>query len=345
MNEVYTKLNYYLNEICNYLKKSDSFLLDNINRIALLNDNFNSLIYKYNLNYEVKKNNLTFLDVYNLAREIIGSIDESYLPIYDKLISSGELDFGYDEDNYEGSLFREIVNGKYTQKIINIKREFNYHDVVVLIHEFIHYISYREDNIMFHYLCEFLAIYFETYAINYLVKKGIPKEEIDYLSRFKSFKMNSNKLFDYEIILLVYNKFGNISDTSFDLLEKFYVKMPKESFQKDCKNFYNILEAIKEKNKFKLQDKPDSLGEIFCEEYFFNDYQYILGTILAIYVFEFGNMKDVVYLNNHLEEFKDKSVSEACLTMGVDLNDPGFGNKAMIAFSKYLNSLEVSKSR
>ena len=121
MDEVYTKLNYYLNEICNYLKEKDFFLLDNIKNIASLNDKFNNLIYKYDLDYEVKQNHLTFLDVYNLAREIIASIDESYLPIYDELINNGRLDFGY-EDDYEGSFLRAIWSLDNMQKFINIKR-------------------------------------------------------------------------------------------------------------------------------------------------------------------------------------------------------------------------------
>ena len=344
MEEIYTKLNYYLNEICVYLKDKDLFFLDNVNRIVFLNDNFNDLIYEYNLDYEAKKNDLTFLDVYNLAREIVGSIDENYLPIYDKIISNGELDFGY-EDDYEGSLFRPVANGKDIRKIINIKRKFNYHDVVVLVHEFMHYISFRDNNIMFHYLSEFLAIYFETYAINYLINKGISKEEVDYLARFKSFKTSTDKLFQYEVIFLVYTEFGNLSASSFELLKNFYINMKQEDFEKDCKNFYEMLEKIKEQNKFELQDNPNDLGKIFCKEFLFDDYRYILGTIFAIYALEYGNMEDMVYLNNHLEQFKDKSIPETCLAVGIDLDDPEFENKAMTAFSKYLSSLGVSKSR
>lgn len=344
MDEMYTKLNYYLNEMCNYLKGKDFFFLDNINNIALLNDKLNNLIYEYNLDYEVKKNNLTFLDVYNLAREIIASIDETYLPIYDKLITSGELDFGY-EGEYDISCFQTKITENNTQKLINIARKFSYQDVVTLVHEFIHYISYQENNIIEYYLCEFLAIYFETYAVNYLIKKGIPKEEIDYLKRFKILKRDSDRIYRYEVIFLVYTTFGNLSDTSYTLLKQFYMNMSKDYFEKECKNFYKILEVIKEKHKDELQDNPKLLGKILSEEFIAADYRYVLGTILAIYVLEYGNMKDMVYLNNNLDKYQDKSLMEVCASLGIDLDDPEFNNKALNALDNYLKSLGVSKTR
>lgn len=344
MDEVYTKLNYYLNEMCNYLKGKDFFFLDNINNIALLNDKLNNLIYEYNLDYEVKKNNLTFLDVYNLAREIIGSIDESYLPMYDKLIPSGELDFSY-EGKYGISCFQTKITENNTQKLINIARKFSYQDVVTLVHEFIHYISYQENNIIEYYLCEFLAIYFETYAVNYLIKKGFPKEEIDYLKRFKILKRDSDRIYRYEVIFLVYTTFGNLSDTSYTLLKQFYMNMSKDYFEKECKNFYKILEVIKEKHKDELQDNPKLLGKILSEEFIAADYRYVLGTILAIYVLEYGNIKDVVYLNNNLDKYQDKSLMEVCASIGVDLDDPEFNNKALNALNNYLQSLGITKTR
>ena len=363
MDEMYTKLNYYLNEMCNYLKGKDFFFLDNINNIALLNDKLNNLIYEYNLDYEVKKNNLTFLDVYNLAREIIASIDETYLPIYDKLITSGELDFGY-EGEYDISCFQTKITENNTQKLINIARKFSYQDVVTLVHEFIHYISYQENNIIEYYLCEFLAIYFETYAINYgktnnlhgiqvalgtvAVLKLIgldQKPVIDYLKRFKILKRDSDRIYRYEVIFLVYTTFGNLSDTSYTLLKQFYMNMSKDYFEKECKNFYKILEVIKEKHKDELQDNPKLLGEILSEEFIAADYRYVLGTILAIYVLEYGNMKDMVYLNNNLDKYQDKSLMEVCASIGVDLDDPEFNNKALNALDNYLKSLGVSKTR
>ena len=198
---------------------------------------------------------------------------------------------------------------------------------------------------MEYYLCEFLAIYFETYAINYLIKKGFPKEELDYLQRFRILKRDSDRIYRYEVIFLVYTTFGNLSDTSYALLKQFYMNMTKDSFEKECKNFYKVLEVIKEEHKFELQDNPKLLGEILSERFIAMDYRYVLGTILAIYAFQYGNMKDVIYLTNHLEEFKDKSIMEACASIGVYLDDPEFNNKAMAAIDKYLNSLGVSKTR
>ena len=263
---------------------------------------------------------------------------------YKKLLVQEVIDFDY-EGEYGNSCFQVKINKNNTRKLINIARKFSYRDVVTLVHEFIHYISYKENNIMEYYLCEFLAIYFETYAINYLIKKGIPKEELDYLQRFRILKRDSDRIYRYEVIFLVYTTFGNLSDTSYTLLKQFYMNMTKDSFEKECKNFYKVLEVIKEEHKFELQDNPKLLGEILSERFIAMDYRYVLGTILAIYAFQYGNMKDVIYLTNHLEEFKDKSLMEACASIGVNLDDPEFTNKAMAAIDKYLNSLGVSKSR
>ncbi len=86
MEEIYNKLNGYLNEICNYLRKSNSFLLDNIKGIAMLNDDFLEHIDKYDLDNRVVQNKLTYEDVFLLAREIVESIDECYLSEFDNLI-------------------------------------------------------------------------------------------------------------------------------------------------------------------------------------------------------------------------------------------------------------------
>ena len=61
------------------------------------------------------------------------------------------------------------------KQIININREFNYNDVRLLVHEFIHYTNGKHISPNRHYFTEFLSIYFEFYTIDYLLKKGINK--------------------------------------------------------------------------------------------------------------------------------------------------------------------------
>jgi len=112
---------------------------------------------------------LTYQDVYNLAREIIESINSDYLEDFDKLIENGQLDFGY-EGEYEDSVFVHEQKDSNIYNYINIKREFNYSDVGSLVHEFIHYTNGKNNNtIKRRILTEFLSIYYENYAIDYLI--------------------------------------------------------------------------------------------------------------------------------------------------------------------------------
>ena len=132
--EEYNKLNSYLNAIFVILNDYDYFLIKNIFKIGKLNQEYLTTISKYAFPSNTKENNLTFEDVYLITREIISTIDTNYLAEYDKLIEIGILDFGY-ENEYSDSEFVHENN------LINIRREFNYNDVISLVHEFIHYIN------------------------------------------------------------------------------------------------------------------------------------------------------------------------------------------------------------
>ena len=132
--EEYNKLNSYLNAIFVILNDYDYFLIKNIFKIGKLNQEYLTTISKYAFPSNTKENNLTFEDVYLITREIISTIDTNYLAEYDKLIEIGILDFGY-ENEYDDS---EFVHGN---NLINIRREFNYNDIITLVHEFIHYIN------------------------------------------------------------------------------------------------------------------------------------------------------------------------------------------------------------
>ena len=58
------------------------------------------------------------------------------------------------------------------------------------------------------------SIYFEEFAIDYLLNKGIEKEEISFFHRFKDTKKCCESLYQYEIILLAYHDFGNIDENT-----------------------------------------------------------------------------------------------------------------------------------
>jgi len=338
MKELYKKLNYYLNDICNYLEKENSFLLENINSICKLNDSFLKFIENYNLETKPIQNNLTYEDVYYLAREIIEHIDKKYLEDFDNLIQSGELDFGYDHTYEDSECINMYKNGTAVKQIININREFNYSDVRILVHEFIHYTNGKKFSINRNYFSEFLSIYFEFYAIDYLLKKEINKQEIDYLFRIKNLTKHSIIFFQYETVLLAYIKYGNIDENTISFLQQYFLNIQNEAFEKECITLYKNLCIAEEKNKEKIKKNPNELGRTLSEEFITFNYKYILGTFLAIYAYQYCDFNDIVYLNNHINEYNDKSIFDICLSIGIDLKDEYFSQKLFNSIEEYIRN-------
>ncbi len=337
MKEVYNELNYYLNEICNYLQRENSFLLENIYKIARINDEYLVHIRDYELNNKVSQNNLSFSDVYYLAREIIENIDKNYLERFDNLIKSGELDFSYD-NGYYGSHYRPILNKGEVKQIININREFNYNDVVVLVHEFIHYTNGKKYSINGEYLSEFLSIYFELYAVDYLLEKGINKEEIDILDRIKNTKIQSMSLCKYEIVLLAFIKFGNLDDSTVSLLQQYFLPIEKEIFEKECINLNKKLNIIVKKYKDKIEENPKMIGYLLSEEFITYNYKYVLGTLLAIYARKYSDFNEIINLNNHINEYDNKSIYDICLGINIDLKSKDFVKNLFNAVDEYISN-------
>ncbi len=339
----YQILNNYLNEICLYLEENDQFLLEYIDKLYILNDFFADKLFDYKLNNQTKSNKITFMDVFNLAREVISNIDINYLEQYDNLIKKGELDFSYHNDYPDSECV--IYHGhSFIRKLININREFNYNDICTLVHEFIHYIHGDNDTNNEYYLAEFLAIYFELYSLDYLIDQGINKEEIDYLYRIKEAKKSSIIFYRYELILLAYIKFGNINSETYQLLQEFYHTSTKESFLAECQLFYKNLNIIIDNNQDLLDINPNLLGYVLCREFISYNYRYILGTILAIYAHKYCDFNDIVNLNNSIGN-TDKSVSEILLSIGIDINSKDFLNNVLEALDDYLNKKIIGKSK
>lgn len=335
----YAKLNYYLNEICNYLNDNYPFLLENIRRISILNDEFLKTVNNYSLDNVVIKNNLTFMEVLSLSREVIANIDKNYLEEFDSLLASGELDFGY-ENEYIDSECQTIFKNNEVNQIINIDRKFNYDDVRCLVHEFIHYTNTKKRTINIDNLTEFLAIYFEFYTIAYLLKKGINKEELDYLKRIKGTKRHASIFFQYEIVLLAYVTFGRINDNSINLLKKYLLNIKESQFEKECMSLYKNISLAEDKFKKEIESNPELFGKLVSNEFIVNNYKYILGTILALYAYKNVSLEKMVYLNNHLSDYDDLSIKDILLSIGIDFNSGDFLDKFLESLEDFLQFYE-----
>lgn len=96
--EMYKKLNSYLNDFFIKAQHFDPIFIENLDGYCALSklimNKFNGTFKKW----KIKENNLTFSDVYLIAREIIASIDAKYLDKYDQILQNGILDFSYEAE-------------------------------------------------------------------------------------------------------------------------------------------------------------------------------------------------------------------------------------------------------
>jgi len=327
----YKKLNTYLNDIFNILKDDNNFLIKNILFIAKMNDAYLDLISNYEISNYTKENKLTYEEIYLLAREIIASINLKYLEDYDNLIESGQLDFGYNNE-YNDSYFIHEHN------LINIRREFNYNDVISLVHEFIHYTNGKEKQSKNRYLLtEFLSIYFEMYALDYLIAKDISKEEIGLYDRLISTLVNAKKIYTYEIVFLAYEKFGNIDEDTINYLNEYYLSISKDDFLEEC---MNLLNCFIEKDK--TNNNSENIYEIVIP--FFNHYRYLIGTLIAFYAKDYCKLEDIVNLNNHInDDIGNMDTIQVLRKIGINVSSEEFLNKALESIEVYIKKYSNQK--
>ena len=130
------------------------------------------------------------------------------------------------------------------------------------------------------------------------MEQGIKSEEIGLYDRLKSTELHSITLSKYEIIFLAYEKFENIDDTTIDFLNKYYVSIPKDIFEIECKEFLQHITEKAEEYKNATNNKKEFIYD-FCSP-FFDNYRYFLGALLAYYAKEHCELEKIVFLNNHI---------------------------------------------
>lgn len=342
MEETYKKLNYYLNEIFKYLEIEHPFFYKNLINLARFNDAFLNRMEQYTFESNIKCNHLTWEEVFLLAREIIERIDSSYLEAYDRLVPSGILDFSYDCDDSDSYVLTTYdCKGNIKRKIINVSRAFNYDDVRKLVHEFIHYTNDLEFSVSRNQITEFLSIYFEYFAIFYMLEKGIDTDELDCYLRLKKTIANSKRLYNYEIVLVAYREFGPLDESSFDFLNRFVCSIDKERFEKNCRLLCNNLKKAEKKIRDEGNDNPNRLGEFLTEEFIGIDYKYFFNTCLAVYARKYCSFDDIVNLNNRIANFKGKSVEEMCMSVGIDLSDSDFMDRCFSSLDDLIRELKT----
>lgn len=323
--EDYKKLNNYLNECFKRLEEHHFFMLRNIDQFCEMSDRYVHVLNQYEFNdEEPKESNLTFEEVYVLAREIIEDINPLYLTEYDKILSNGELDFSY-ESKYFTSHFRYSSESKLEQ--ININRKFNYLDVCSVVHEFMHKtnldINLPNETPTRAVLTEFMSIYFEEYAKRYLLSKGISKDELYFNERIITTKKTASGFNWYGLILLVYEMIGKVDEESYLFLREYYLPITKEGFEEECDMVISKINEVEEKYKIEIMYERDfDEKEIYnrCTRLLGEAYKYIFGTLLAYYALDNVDKDKMVWLNDHMND-EDMTVLDGLDNIGIELDE------------------------
>ena len=359
--EDYKRLNDYLNDTFIYLSGHDGFFIQNMQSIFILNNMLYGKLKDIDLEHKFHENNLTFEDVYELARNEIKKINSNYLENFDKLIDSGRLEFFLHEQNMiikESTYYENLSeienneeeirndsvcsynNGDY---FIDLARTYNYDDVLMLIHEFIHSTNSSKNMGEYRYiLTEFFSIYFEMLSQKDLLENGINTSELDIFDRIKSTGMISKKIVKYDLAFMAYNLFGNVKEDSYEDLEKYHiVSSTKEEFESVCINLLKYFDYQKivynnENKEFNLYNYRKCISKLFS-----SGYRYLFGTLFACYLLENGNKDKVVWLNDHIndEEIKKMNFIDVLKIIGIDLTDENINKKLVDGAQNYYENL------
>lgn len=359
--EDYKRLNDYLNDTFIYLSGHDGFFIQNMQSIFILNNMLYGKLKDIDLEHKFHENNLTFEDVYELARNEIEKINPNYLKEFDKLINSGRLELFKQEENInikevdyyeklseiennEEEIRNDSVcsynNGDY---FIDLARTHNYNDVLMLIHEFIHSTNSSKNMGEYRYiLTEFFSIYFEMLSQKDLLENGINTSELDIFDRIKDTGMISKKIVKYDLAFMAYNLFGNVKEDSYEDLEKYHiVSSTKEEFESVCINLLKYFDYQKivynnENKEFNLYDYRKCISSLFS-----SGYRYLFGTLFACYLLENGNKDKVVWLNDHIndEEIKNMNFIDVLKIIGIDLTDENINKKLVDGVQNYYENL------
>ncbi len=264
-----------------------------------------------------KKTKISKEDLIYYSKKVLESAHPSLIEELDGFNLNGSIIFNNKikralTRNKISSMSIRKINRKNQRKLkytININEEITFDTVKTFVHEYMHYISgnnvpkneyggltiYKK-NLNEQKYGEFISIYFEEYAKNYMVENfNIPNEEFD-----NTFRITDTKLQDhYRSIYLpfaIYYNYGEYSYKNYkEFIENNDVDMNPsyEGFIKNKKKFLNSFsEIIVLSLKYKknadehpnlYNDKNKESFENLLKETLYKN-NYVLGTLLAFYV-------------------------------------------------------------
>ncbi len=364
--EKYDKINYYLNLVSskNYNLLMYNYLVyaDYLKAFGSLFDHERNIIDKAlggkkgNTNQK-PINELSIFDTLDICSSILESIDDmcgtSYKSEFTNLVNNGVFDFDFRDRTLlnpvvynSSSSFQSFHIGREKNQLnifnryIDVVLTHTYNDVCTIIHEFFHYTNaQKNDGYSRPVLTEAFSIYFEGYAIDYLIKNNIcSAKDLNLFSRLFELRKITVKSRMMMAIGGAFVTQGSISDDTFNYLKvhKRGTVINEEDYIKYINNLYNTLckyeeegSRLENKNRYKT-----------VENYIVNKFNVLLkrfnygiGTLIAYFEMVYGNIYRMVSLNKELSgnrdieyymerlEFPLEEIKDVCERDKIDEND------------------------
>lgn len=172
-------VNYEDDSIVRFMKDNPDFIGYRVNSFRKCLDEFPQVEYNY-------VNDLSLLDILQLSKDFLGTIDRKYISKFEELINDGSFNIfdSEDEENlrtFPGEAFRSYTmdeDGKFHENI-NIPLSHTIEDVYTIVHEFIHITNYdpeieKDDREFF---TEASSITYEFLLYDYLKNNDICNED------------------------------------------------------------------------------------------------------------------------------------------------------------------------
>ena len=285
-----------------YSTVKDLFLVANVKSILqIVNDEMlkhvnSEVIQKIDLS------KMTRDEVNSCVRDILLEIDGTgkWSSIYDELLnnhkiiilnelSSSEYDEFLDELTLSSlDCVDNALISTYNDKYILLTDTGTIMDVIVTIHEFVHYINHLDSCVWTKILTleETFSIFYQLYAIDYLDRNGISKCEINYLRQVT----NENVLIDED----VYDKFLIFKEYASLYIHKGYISADDDL----KKNDYDL--DVTYMNCDKINDML-----IMNDTDILDIYMYVIGDYLADKLMSVKDEKLMSIINDYVFNMKE----------------------------------------
>lgn len=301
-NEQYNELNDYLNKF--FLDKNNilnPIFCDYLKELTIATMLINDFARNEVKNFYINNKEITLNNTLEYVEKLINEFFPEYSDDWKQSFNSGVLDISYAEEHkYSDSYYRK-ENGN---DLLNINLDGNYNDIKTIIHEFTHYVCFKNKLKSYNadFLSEFFAIYYEMEAIKNMKNNNM---DCSFLYRIGSFINKNYDIGNYIFILLCYEKLGNINEhTENDIITFFGLK--DTIFKKECKKLLN-----------NFKKDYDETSEILSTQY-----RYLIGTLLATYASVHIDRDKIKYLLYHINdhEYATSSIEEILEEIGIEIN-------------------------